>query len=396
MRTPTGEPTTLRSVALHAYAPATLYAVGSGAVAPAVALLARELGASVGVAGLVVSLLAVGQVLGDVPAGAIAARAGEQRAMLGAVALSCLALGGCLLAPGVAQLCVAVFVLGLANSVFGLARQTYLTEVVPVHLRARALSTLGGTMRIGMFVGPFLAAPVVATTGPRGAFWVHLVAGAVTVVLLLALGDPVGRQGARPAPVRARDLVRRNARVLGTLGGAALLIGAVRASRQVVVPLWADHLGLDPAVTSIVYGLSGAMDMLLFYPSGRVMDLRGRVWVAVPSMAVIGVAHLLLPLTTSAVPLVAVAMLLGVGNGMGAGVVMTLGADVSPVRGRAQFLGIWRLFHDSGSAAGPLLLSGTAAAVALGPAVAVLGGVALGAAGLLAVWIPRFSTPADD
>ena len=50
------------------------------------------------------------------------------------------------------------------------------------------------------------------------------------------------------------------------------------------MPLWADHLGLDAATTSLIYGLAGGIDMLVFYPAGKVMDRKGRTWVAVPSM----------------------------------------------------------------------------------------------------------------
>jgi MFS family permease len=97
-----------------------------------------------------------------------------------------------------------------------------------------------------------------------------------------------------------------------------------------VIPLWALHIGLDPQTTSIIFGLSGAVDMLLFYPAGSVMDRLGRKWVAVPSMFVLGLAHLLLPLTHTVVTLTLVALLMGIGNGLGAGVIMTLGADASP------------------------------------------------------------------
>src|SRR5699024_6835382 len=60
-----------------------------------------------------------------------------------------------------AVLSIAVFVVGLASAVFGLARHAYLTEAVAAHFRARALSTLGGTFRIGLFIGPFAGAVLV-------------------------------------------------------------------------------------------------------------------------------------------------------------------------------------------------------------------------------------------
>jgi hypothetical protein len=55
---------------------------------------------------------------------------------------------------------------------------------------------------------------------------------------------------------------------------------------------------------------------------------------------------------------------------------MGLGADVSPVHGRAELLGVWRLFHEAGQAGGPLLTSAVVAASSVGPAVLVMGGLA--------------------
>jgi MFS family permease len=384
---------TLRSVAVPAYVPALLYGIGQGAVAPVVALTARDLGASVGLAGLVVALLGVGQILGDVPAGAIASRIGERAAMLLAVAVASTALVVCLTAGRLLALGPAVLVLGASNSVFALARQSFLTDVIPVRLRARALSTLGGTLRVGAFVGPFVAAPVIGVLGTDGAYVVHLVVALVVAVVLLTLREPEhlshAARGGDPVPIG--EVVRSHAMVLRTLGVSGLLIGAVRASRQVVIPLWAQQMGLDPVTTSIVYGLSGMIDAVLFYPSGRVMDVHGRAAVAVPSMLTLGVAHLLLPLAGDEASLIAVALLMGVGNGLGSGVVMTLGADASPARGRAEFLGVWRIFHDSGMAGGPLVLSAVAGLAGLAPAVLTMGAVGLVSSGLLARWIPRYS-----
>ena len=70
--------------------------------------------------------------------------------------------------------------------------------------------------------------------------------------------------------------------------------------------------------------------MLLFYPGGAIMDRFGRVYVAVPAMIVLGLGFMLLPLTTGATSVGLVAALMGLGNGISAGVVMTLGADASP------------------------------------------------------------------
>jgi MFS family permease len=168
-----------------------------------------------------------------------------------------------------------------------------------------------------------------------------------------------------------------------------LLVSAVRASRQVVIPLWADHLAMAPAVASLVYGLAGGIDMLVFYPAGKVMDHKGRGWVAVPSMVIMGLAMVAMPWTSGFTTLLLASLAIGFGNGIGSGMIMTLGADHSPRHGRAHFLGVWRLLSDIGSSCGPALLSFLAGSLSLASGIVATGLIAFAAAGVLAYWIPR-------
>ena len=77
---------------------------------------------------------------------------------------------------------------------------------------------------------------------------------------------------------------------------------------------------------SLIFGIGGAVDLLFSYPAGLLMDRYGRRVVAVPSLLVIGVAFLALPFADDRVSLAAVAVVLGIGNGLGNGVIMTVGA----------------------------------------------------------------------
>jgi len=117
-----------RRLLVPVYGPTVLISIGEGAVLPIVALSARSLGASVGVAALLVALIGIGQLLGDLPAGAVAARIGEKRALILACALDgCALLLGAFLASSLVLLAVAMFATGLAYAMFSLARQAYLT-----------------------------------------------------------------------------------------------------------------------------------------------------------------------------------------------------------------------------------------------------------------------------
>lgn len=386
-------PVTLWSIAPAAFLPTLLFETGQGAITPIVALNAREVGGSVGAAGLVLALLGLGQIAGDVPAGALAARLGERTAMLVASGVAAGTLTGCLLARNIVLLGFCVAATGMTNSVYNLARQAYLTEAIPVRLRSRALSTLGGTARIGAFVGPFVGAAVLrGDAAPREAYWVGIAAALAAGLVVLLVPDVTrGVRAPRDGTVTIRSVLADNRRLFATLGSAALMVSAVRATRQTVLPLWSAHLGLDASTTSLVFGIAGAVDMLLFYPSGKVMDRFGRLPVAVPSMLVLGTAEALLPLTRGVASLTAVAMLMGFGNGIGSGILMTLGADAAPPAARSQFLGIWRLCADSGNASGPLVVSVLAGLGSLAAGIVTMGGVGLAAAAALIRWVPRYS-----
>nr|WP_231708723.1 MFS transporter [Arthrobacter sp. zg-Y20] len=384
-----------------------LYGLATGAILPVVAITARGLGATVALAALLITLTGVGSLLTNVPATVVTTRFGEKWALVAASAWCALAMVLAAAVPVLWVFAVAVFMVGMAGSVFGLARQSYLTEAVPLHFRARALSTLGGVNRIGVFIGPFAAAGAIHFLGTQGAYWVGAVAAVGAGILSfqvpdLALrssgsggssrsggpGGPAGR-GPEDAPApTVLGILRSHARVFRTIGIGVLLIAAVRATRQAVIPLWAQHIGLDPTATALIYGLSGAIDMLIFYPAGKAMDTWGRRSVAVPCMLIMGAGLGLLPLAGGPTGLLLAALLIGFGNGIGSGIVMTLGADFSPSPGRPQFLGIWRLLADLGTMGGPGLLAAVTALVSLSAGIGATAVLGLLGAAVLWRWVP--------
>jgi len=380
---------TLRQLGPSVYLPSAVYSTGLGAVAPVIVLSAIDLGVSPAGAAVVAALLGAGQIAGALPAGVLIARVGERRSMLAATSLALPALLVCILARDVFLFGAAVALVGLTGAAWGVARHAYLTEAVRPDLRARAMSTLGGLARVGTFAGPLLGSAAIHVLGLDGAYLVALTLIGVATALLAFL-PPVPHDG----PVPDGDgqpalwaVIRDNRRTLLTLGPGVLLVGALRASRQTILPLWGVALGLDPATIGLVYAVSGAVDMVLFYPAGRLMDRHGRRWAAVPAMTLLGLAHALLPLTDGLTGLMLAGLLMGVGNGLSAGLVMTVGADVSPAAGRAQFLGAWRVFADVGSGGGPLLIGAVTAAASLAAAALAMGGAGLAAAWLLHRWL---------
>ena len=296
----------------------------------------------------------------------------------------------------VVLLAVAITVTGVAGAVFGLARQAYLTEAIPLPMRARALSTLGGTFRVGLFIGPFIAAAIVSEWSIGAAYAFAAATNLAAAVLTAFLPDV--RSSHRTAGARRNrrhrsvvSVLLEHRRVLLTLGLGILIISAARATRQSIVPLWAQSIGLNAATTSVIFGISAGVDMLLFYPGGAIMDRFGRVYVAVPSMIVLGLGFCLLPLTSGATSVGLVAALMGLGNGISSGVVLTLGADASPAQDRTQFLGGWRVCSDLGNAAGPLVVSAVSALATLAAAAITMGLLTWAGSAWLIKWVPGYA-----
>jgi MFS family permease len=406
----TERPFSLRGVALAAFLPTLLFSIGEGAMIPLIPLVADSLGASLAFAGFIAAMVMVGELVGDIPSGAVVSRFGERNSMIAASLLAILAVLVCIVAPNPVVLLVGIFLIGLATAVFALARHAFMTSYVPVAYRARALSTLGGVFRAGWFVGPFLAAGVIHLTGSTTAvFWIFIVCCVAAAVVLLLLPDPSGTfaaAAAAGAPRGAKPTVTGTAQglfatiwnyrgVLLRLGTGAGLVGAMRATRTVMLPLWAVSIGINEPDTALIIGIAGGIDFALFYASGQIMDRFGRMWTAIPSMIGLGLGMLALAFThdlpQNAQWFIAVAMFLSLANGIGSGLLMTLGADLAPPAGPAPFLGAWRFTADFGSAAAPLAVAGITAVVSLSVASGVMGVVGLIGAGVLWRYIPRYA-----
>ncbi|WP_110240184.1 MFS transporter [Nocardioides gilvus] len=365
-----------RDIALAAYGPTVVNSIGHGAIAPLIALHARDLGADVPTAAMVVALLGLGMLLGSLPAGALIARIGERRALMIVGFVDAVAMLAAAFAPTLLVLSFAMVLSGLSWSAFLLARQGFMIDAVPPVYLARAMAGLGGSHRVGLFIGPLLGALFVHLFGIGAAFVLGATMSASSALMARLMPD-LGQDGREESRAGGHlsvvSVLAEHRRTLLTLGSVVLLIGACRAFRTSLMPLWADHIGLDATTTSLIFAVAALADIAFVYPGGWLMDTYGRMVVALPVMVAGALALLLLPLATSALAMAAVMVLMGIGNGLSSGINMTLGADVAPVRGRAQFLGGWRLMGDLGVSGGPFLVSAVAVALSLSGVAVVLG-----------------------
>lgn len=377
--------TPYRRLLLPVYLPSFLMAISQDALLVLLPLYVVDAGLGPAFAAFVMGLRGIGILAFDVPAGKLITRFGERVVLLIGLLAACA--GFVLLASSssAATIAAAAVCFGIGFSAWMLGRQSYIAATCAPEETGRAIAVMAGIQRGGAFIGPLLGGLVARFAGFDAAFVICAVLAILAGIVVHRFAQNVEGQG--PGDGAGHDgslaaTIRTHRRVFATAGVAALILQLMRATRQLLIPLFGQAVGLDVAMIGAIYSLSAAIDMCLFYPIGVFVDRRGRRWSAIPAMVLFAIGLALLPLADDRLSLTAVALLLGFANGCGTGIVMIMGADLSRrAASRGAFLSVWRLMGDTGTSAAPLLTGFAISVAGLATASAVVAG--LGAVGAL-------------
>ncbi|MDJ0771365.1 MAG: MFS transporter [Ilumatobacter sp.] len=372
----------LRKLVMPIYAPVVLSYIGLGMLVPVLPLYLTDAGISLRLVSVVLASLGLGASLGGLPAGALIGRFGERAVVIAAV----IVFGGATALLGVTDVALALAALriasGAANAAVRLSRQTYITRRVGLGHRGRAMSMIGGSFRMSMFVGPLAGGALVDAVGFSSTF---AIAGALSLTGLVPLvldreelpmlpdaGTPARRVGILRA-------IATHRRLLASAGVVPMLVMAVREGRLVVIPLIGDELGLSPTAVGALVTVGTAADLLLFPVAGWVMDRFGRLVAMVPAFGLIALGLVLLGVADDTATAVIAGAVIGIGNGMSSGTMLTLGSDLAPPDSPAQFLAGMATIQDGGRVLGPLIVGVVGDALGLGAASIALAAVLVAA-----------------
>lgn len=379
------------------YLPELLIAFSTGVLVANLPLYAAELGAAYGLVGLLIGAAAIGQLLGDLPAGIILSQWGTKRVMVVGLTVMTLAMLGLAFSNDIIQAIACRFLSGLGAALVIISRHHYLTYQMDVERRGRSSGMMGGVLRIGRFAGPLVGGTVALHYGLRGAFVLCFIA--YTLALIVILLKLQVRQEAAQATVHTRNhalgplfqTLRSNYKVFGVAGLGLVFAMIIRSGRDIVVPLYAaDVLGLDVQAVNLIVSIAAGAEMLMFYPAGVIMDRFGRKYAIVPPFVSMGLCMMLIPLASSALGLLVVTSLMGISNGLSSGTMIALGSDLAPRDGnQGEFLGVWGLIADIGGSGGPILAGGIAEVLTLGLAALVIGGAGIMAGVVFGQFVPE-------
>src|SRR5215218_6361932 len=363
---------------LAVYAPAALLAFGQGLLLTTLPLYAATFDVSYGLISLAVAAAALGTLVTDVPAGALVGRLGLRPTMIGGTLLVAVSTFALAAGQPFSLLIAARIAAGIGTALWGLSRHSFIATAIPVSERGRAISVVGGVLATWF--------------GFRASFFASGMMAVIALVLSIRYIKPAPRATATTG-VRGRwqvvgVVLRRNWRDLAAAGVAQTLAQMIRAGRLLIIPLYgADVLGLDAAAVGLIMTASALVDVSMFVPAGLLMDRFGRKTAAVPSFAVMAVGVAMIPAASSFATLMAAAIVIGLGNGLGSGTMMTLGADLAPTSATGEFLGLWRLIGDAGAFLGPVSVGIIAESAGLRGSAAVLAVVGVAAALTLALLV---------
>ncbi|WP_166822032.1 MFS transporter [Brevibacterium limosum] len=383
--------------------PFALFAVGLGAIMPILVLGALSLGSTQAFAAAIVGIMGAVSLMATVPAGILIDRLGDFRAMFVATIAAIIVLGSIVAAfiwdspYSLLIYTLALMVFGPVSDVWSLARQAVVAEVMPPADLAKAMTALGGTQRVGNLVGPMIGAGLMLVF-PIWSVFVFSALTAVSAIVIMALpiaqipgfddhphreaaptssaddhdpspaddsspaeaSEPAHGDVAHPRRRKRRDRrppldVRWKSVVL--TGVTIIALAAARAAQPVVVQLWGVEIGLHKSSISLVIAFGAGLELIVMFLGAYIKDHLGRVATLVACLSIFGTGFIIMVAKPDLAGMVIAAAVMAFGNGLGAGVNMTIGADLSPAVGRPRFLGIWAIFNNGGKLGGPTLLS---------------------------------------
>ena len=344
-------------------------------VVPALPVLAKSFGISAGTAAQIITALALGRFAGLPVSGVVLDRLGTRSALIAGPALSCIA--GLLAAgmPWFSLILALVFLIGVAESVWVIAREVAGIDLARPDQRGRVLSGFHGVNYLGFAFGPLFGGMLAETAGFRAIFVAYAVCAALSVLIGLSVQNsrssyeshstlkPIKGWGLSSALDRLRSLRDLFHQIQPDLRATyAVLVFATftsfvhRVTTQSIVPLYASsELNLTPKEVGLLFSISGFTVFAMILPAGFVIDKVGRKWATVPSTGIPALAFLLIPFSEIFLQLAVLLAFLGISYGLSLGSLATSTFDVVPANARGRLQAARRTMAEIGGVGAPLI-----------------------------------------
>lgn len=343
-------------------------------VVPTIPVLAQSFNITPGAAAQLITALAFGRFAGMPISGWLLDRYGSRTALIVGPLMAC---GAALLAavlPWFTLILLPVFLIGVADAIWVIAREIAGVDLVRADQRGRVLSGFHGINYLGLAFGPLLGGLMTETLGYRSVFIAYAACAALSSFLGWSVERAAHAETKAPAPaVQGWGLAALKQR-LGVLRDlyhqidpklratylvivlATFTSFAHRVATQSIVPIFASEtLAMTPREIGLLFTISGLSVFIMILPAGFVIDKVGRKWATVPSTGIPAIAFLLIPFANSFAQLAVLLSFLGVANGLSLGSLATSTYDVVPAHARGRLQAARRTLAEIGGVTAPLV-----------------------------------------
>ena len=307
-------------------------------------------------AGMALSMIGLGKVLMDLPAGLLIERLGCVSLMLKSgliMAISCLLT----MASSIhlVFLMVGLLVYGMGMSLMHVSWQELLNSKVPSDQRGNVSAHIGGVARLTFIISPLTGAALYSSGGfTLVTLSQALLAAAAVIPIMTWVHDEITNDVR--SNMSFKEVVIEHARPITTCGSLILGLQIMRESRRLALPLIALRLGWSLYQISMLLTFSYCFD-LAFYPvAAKLYSTKGVKYAAVCSVVIFAISMFFTAAGIDASPLLWVsAAVSGIANGVAAGIGLVIGAEICSSNGGPKFASIWRLIMDASEFIGPLV-----------------------------------------
>jgi len=342
---------------------------------PAIPVIAASFGITPGTAAQIITALAFGRFVGMPISGTVLDRLGTRSAIIAGPAMACGAASLAAVMPWFSFIIVLIFLIGIAESIWVIAREVAGIDLARQDQRGRVLSGFHGINNLGLALGPLAGGLITEAIGFQAVFFAYAACAAASALLGSSVkNSPPAAQtetacaavtgwgiGAFARRMRGlRDLfhqIRPDLRATYVVLVLATLTSFMhRVTTQSMLPLFASaQLGLSPKEIGLLFSISGLCVFAMILPAGFVIDKVGRKWATVPSTGIPALIFLLIPFSESFFQLAVLVSFLGIANGLSLGSLATSTYDVVPAGARGRLQAARRTIAELGGVGAPLL-----------------------------------------
>ena len=334
------------------------------AITPLLPHFEDEFGLSKSASGVLAAAYAAGTLVGALPGGYLAARAGVRVTVLLGLALMVVSSVAFAFAGSIAMLDAARFVQGIGGAASWAGAMAWVAGAAPRDRRGEMIGTAMGAAIAGALVGP--AVGILAdVVGIAPTFCGIAVVGVVLAgwALRTPAAEPEGTSSPRELLSALRD--GRVAAGMWLIAVPGLLFGTI----AVLAPLRIDELGAGAAAIGAAWLAAAALESGVSPVVGRVSDRRGRLFPCLIGLSGGAVVMLLFTLPDQSWQVIALVIVAAPTVGMLWAPSMALLSDGAEALGIAQGFAFalsnlgWSIGQTAGSAASARLADATTDAV---------------------------------